>query len=233
MFFVLKKDGKLRMVVDYQAVNKATIPDVYPLPLIQQTINELGSSVYYSTFDLPGAYQLLRVLKQYVKNTAFCTQYGMFKSTVVRDGLRNAPAVFQHCVKTMPVPHDLRSSRAFIGFVAYYCHFIANFSKLALPITDLMKKNVPFVWGPAQQGAFETLRDLLVTAPILAHYNPKLPTTIQTDALHFGWGAIISHRSEEDGLDRPIFIESGKFKDAKLRYNTTEKEFLAIVNAFT
>jgi hypothetical protein len=71
MFFVPKKDGKLRMVVDYRAVNEVTIPDVYPLPLISQTINELGSSVYYSTFDLPGAYQLLRVLEQFVKNTAF------------------------------------------------------------------------------------------------------------------------------------------------------------------
>jgi hypothetical protein len=133
----------------------------------------------------------------------------------------------------MPVPHDLRSSRAFVGFVAYYRRFIPNFSKLASPITDLTKKNVPFVWGPDQQNAFETLRDLLITAPILAHYNPRLPTTIQTDASHFGWGAIISQKSEEDGLERPISIESGKFKDAELRYNTTEKEFLAIVNAFT
>jgi hypothetical protein len=98
---------------------------------------------------------------------------------------------------------------------------------------DLTKKNVPFIWGPDQQNAFETLRDLLITAPILAHYNPNLPTTIQTDASHFGWGAIILQKSEEDGLERPISIESGKFKDAELQYNTTEKEFLAIVNAFT
>lgn len=314
MFFVPKKDGKLRMVVDYRAVNEVTIPDVYPLPLISQTINELGSSVYYSTFDLPGAYQLLRVLEQFVKNTAFRTQYGMFESVVVRDGLRNAPAVFQHflndvfrpvlgkgvviyiddilvhattldelraitktvfdlarranlffkaskchfeqtsviflglkisskgietdpakieAVKSMPVPHDLRSSRAFVGFVAYYRRFIPSFSKIASPITDLTKKNIPFVWGDKQQFAFDSLRKLLITAPILAHYDPTLETTIQTDASHYGWGAIISQKSKDDGLERPIAIESGKFKDAELRYNTTEKEFLAIVNVFT
>ncbi len=71
MFFVKKKDGRLRMVVDYRAINEVTIPNVYPLPLISQTINELGNSVYYSTFDLPGAYQLLRVVEKYVKYTAF------------------------------------------------------------------------------------------------------------------------------------------------------------------
>jgi hypothetical protein len=313
MFFVKKKDGRLRMVVDYRAINEVTIPDVYPLPLISQTINELGSSVYYSTFDLPGAYQLLRVIEKYVKYTAFRTQYGMFESTVVRDGLRNAPAVFQHfltdvfrpvlgrgvviyiddilvhaktleelrrltsqvfdlareanlffkasksffeqesviflglkisgkgvetdpakieAVKSYPVPTDLRSSRGFIGFVGYYRRFITNFSKVASPITDLTRKNEPFVWTDERQLAFETLRDALITAPILAHYDPTLETTMQTDALHFGWGVIIS-QIHPDGLEHPISIESGKFKDAELRYTTTEKEFLAIVEGFS
>jgi hypothetical protein len=147
-------------------------------------------------------------------------------------GVETDPAKIES-VKTLPVPHNLQSLRAFIGFVSYYCQFIPNFSKIAAPITDLTKKGVPFVWTGIQQAAFKTLCDLLITALILAHYDPMLETTIQTDASHYGWGAIISQRSKEDGLERPISIESGKFKDAELRYNTTDKEFLAIVNAFT
>nr|XP_031857102.1 uncharacterized protein CI109_007532 [Kwoniella shandongensis]KAA5524173.1 hypothetical protein CI109_007532 [Kwoniella shandongensis] len=95
-FFVPKKDGKYRMVVDYRKLNNATIPDAYPLPLISQIILDLSKSKWFSKFDLPSAYQLLRMAKGFEKLTAFRTQFGMFESTVVRDGLRNAPAGYQH-----------------------------------------------------------------------------------------------------------------------------------------
>ncbi len=95
-FFVPKKNGQYRMVVDYRHLNSQTIADVYPLPLIAQIFNEVRKAKYFTRFDLVGAYQLLRVKEEHVHRTAFRTQYGMFESLVVRDGLRNAPAVFQH-----------------------------------------------------------------------------------------------------------------------------------------
>ena len=95
-FFVAKKDGRWRMVVDFRRLNIATIPDAYPLPLISQIIGDLAKSKFFTKLDLVGAYQLLRVAEGYEFLTAFRTPMGMYESLVVRDGLRNAPAVFQH-----------------------------------------------------------------------------------------------------------------------------------------
>jgi transposase InsO family protein len=95
-FFVPKKDGKFRMVVDFRTLNAATVPDVYPLPLINQTYIDLARAKFYTILDLVSAYQQCRIAKGYEHLTAFRTQFGMFESLVVRDGLRNAPAVFQH-----------------------------------------------------------------------------------------------------------------------------------------
>ena len=312
-FFTLKKDGTWRMVVDYRRLNEATIPDVYPLPLISQLTNELSKAKFFSKFDLVGAYQLLRVLEPFVPLTAFRTQYGMYESLVMRDGLRNAPAVFQHflnevfkkflgrgvvvyiddlllyaenldelrrlthevfkltrgaslymkakkcqfettsitflgfvisengiqtdpekvkAVQEFPQPRDLRESRSFIGLVSYYRRFVPNFSKIAAPITSLTRKDVPFEWGTAQQDAFQALKDMLASAPVLAHYDPTRETILQTDASHFGWGFVISQINAETGLEHPVAIESGRFTGAQLNYSTSEKEFLAIVEAF-
>ena len=147
------------------------------------------------------------------------------------DGVETDPAKIE-AVKNYPVPTDLRSSRGFIGFVGYYRRFIENFSSIASPITDLTRKNEPFIWTPERQSAFEILRDKLISAPILHHYDPTLETTMHTDASHFGWGVVIS-QIHPDGLEHPISIESGKFKNAELCYQTTEKEFLAIVEGFS
>ncbi|KAK4683964.1 putative transposase, partial [Tremellales sp. Uapishka_1] len=95
-FFVPRKDGRHRMVVDFRRLNAATVPDAYPLPLISQITDQLSKSRIFTKLDLVGAYQLLRIAEGYEHLTAFRTQFGMFESLVVRDGLRNAPAVFQH-----------------------------------------------------------------------------------------------------------------------------------------
>jgi hypothetical protein len=83
MFFVPKKDGRWRMVVDYRKINEETIPDAYPLPLISQITNDLSKAKFFTKLDLVGAYQLLRMALGQEPLTAFRTQYGMFKSLVV------------------------------------------------------------------------------------------------------------------------------------------------------
>jgi len=95
-FFVKKKDGRLRMVVDYRHLNSMTVKDVYPLPLISQVFSELRDAKYFTKLDLVGAYQLLRMKEGHEPLTAFQTPFGMFESLVMRDGLCNAPASFQH-----------------------------------------------------------------------------------------------------------------------------------------
>jgi len=96
MFFVPKKDGQLHLVLDYRKLNSATVKNAYPLPLISQILAELHEAKSFTKPDHVGAYQLLRMVPGYEELIAYRTQYGMFESLVMRDGLCNAPASFQH-----------------------------------------------------------------------------------------------------------------------------------------
>ena len=96
IFFVKKKDGSLRMCMDYRGLNKVTIKNQYPLPLISRLLNQLGQAKIYTKIDLRRAYNLVRVREGDEWKTAFRTRYGHFEYLVMPFGLTNAPAIFQH-----------------------------------------------------------------------------------------------------------------------------------------
>uniref|UniRef100_A0A8C5R0Q2 ribonuclease H n=1 Tax=Leptobrachium leishanense TaxID=445787 RepID=A0A8C5R0Q2_9ANUR len=98
IFFVNKKDGGLRPCVDYRELNKITIKNRYPLPLIPELLERLQKACIYSKLDLRGAYNLVRVREGDEWKTAFRTRYGHFEYTVMPYGLCNAPATFQHLI---------------------------------------------------------------------------------------------------------------------------------------
>ena len=96
IFFVKKKNGSLRLVVDYRGLNKVTIRNRYALPLIPNLLERLSGAKYFTKLDLRGAYNLVRIRPGDEWKTAFRTRYGHFEYTVMPFGLTNAPAVFQH-----------------------------------------------------------------------------------------------------------------------------------------
>lgn len=96
ILFVKKKDGTLRLCVDYRGLNKITIKNRYPLPLISDLLDRLRVAKVYTKIDLRGAYNLLRIAKGEEWKTAFRTRYGLFEYKVMPFGLTNAPASFQH-----------------------------------------------------------------------------------------------------------------------------------------
>jgi hypothetical protein len=96
IFFVKKKDGSLRLVVDYRGLNKVTIRNRYALPLISSLLERIGGAKHFTKIDLRGAYNLVRIRPGDEWKTAFRTRYGHFEYTVMPFGLTNAPAVFQH-----------------------------------------------------------------------------------------------------------------------------------------
>lgn len=95
ILFVKKSDGSLRLCVDYRGLNKITIKNRYPLPLIQESLDRLKSAKYFSKLDLRGAYNLIRINPGEEWKTAFRTRYGLFEYLVMPFGLCNAPASFQ------------------------------------------------------------------------------------------------------------------------------------------
>ena len=96
IFFVKKKDGSLRLVVDYRGLNKVTIRNRYALPLISSLLERLSGAKFFTKLDLRGAYNLVRIRPGDEWKTAFRTRYGHFEYTVMPFGLTNAPTVFQH-----------------------------------------------------------------------------------------------------------------------------------------
>jgi len=90
-----KKDGKKRMVIDYHSLNKQTIKNNYPLPLITDLINNMGSKKVFTKMDLRWGFNNVRIKERDEWKRAFTTYVGSFKPTVMFFGMTNSPATFQ------------------------------------------------------------------------------------------------------------------------------------------
>jgi hypothetical protein len=98
ILFVKKKDGSLRLCVDYRGLNKVTIRIHYPLPLIPELLDHLRTGQVFSKIDLERAYNLVHIRPGHEWKTAFRTRYGLFEYRVMPFGLTTSPAVFQHLI---------------------------------------------------------------------------------------------------------------------------------------
>ncbi len=95
ILFIKKKDGSLRLAVDYRGLNHITRKDCYPLPLIPDLLDQLRTAHIFMKIDLWGVYNLVRIAEGDEWKTAFCTRYGSYEFQVMHYSLTNAPASFQ------------------------------------------------------------------------------------------------------------------------------------------
>ena len=135
-------------------------------------------------------------------------------------------------------PQNLKDVRAFLGFTEFYRYFIPNYSKIARPLIKLTKKAVPFHWDEAQLKAFETLKSLMCSRPVLKQPNYTRPFFLSTDASAYGVGAVLSQEGEinprtKKPTQQPIAYYSATFTPTERNYDIYERELLAIIKALT
>ena len=326
---VRKKNGSLRLCVDYRKLNSKTVRDCFPLPRICESLDSLNGAKWFTTLDLASGFNQVAVSEDDKHKTAFITPFGLFEYNRMPFGLCNAPATFQRLmqsclndqifqillvyiddiivfsetydehlsrldrvlarlsqhglkirmdkckflqrevsylgytvsdkgvstdpdkvavVKEWKVPESVKELRSFLGFASYYRRFIKNFAKIAGPLHDLqntclhnIKKNKgkcrPFSeqWNIDHQVAFDKLRILLTTAPVLGYADFTKPFIVETDASNLGLGAVLS-QEDENGKARVISYASRRLRPPEKNmenYSSMKLELLALKWAVT
>ncbi len=162
----------------------------------------------------------------------FFTKKVEYLGHFIRPGTLEADTANVKCLQDAVPPTTKTEVRSFLGMANYYRRFIENFSKKAAPLNDLLQKNAPdkFDLNDAQQEAFTTLIDEILSPQILALPKKDLPYSVDTDASDYGIGCAL-FQTDEEGIRRPIGFWSRTLNPAEKNYSATERECLAAVFA--
>ncbi|MBW0572976.1 hypothetical protein O181_112691 [Austropuccinia psidii MF-1] len=126
-----------------------------------------------------------------------------------------------------PQPKNIKALQSFLVFANVYHCFIKNYSKKISALTSLLKKDYPFIFNEEALSQFQILKEAFTTAPLLSHFNPSLPTIVETDAYDYSLGAVLSQVNESG--KHPIAFDSRKLLPAELNYELHDRELLGIV----
>ncbi len=149
---------------------------------------------------------------------------------VVGRGEVRPKAAKVEAILEFPLPQNKRELMRFLGMTGFFRKFCENYSAIAAPLTDLLKKDRPFRWTEDSQASFNKLKALLSNSPVLRSPSFDHPFHLSVDACDQGIGAVL-FQDYEDGIRRPVGYFSKKLNRHQKRYSTIEKEALALVLA--
>ncbi|MBW0550254.1 hypothetical protein O181_089969 [Austropuccinia psidii MF-1] len=252
VLFVKKKDGGLCLCVDYCKLNALTRKNRYPGFPIKQLLTIFNGSTIFSKIDLCGAYNLLIIKEGDEHLTAFQTKYGSYEYLVMPFGLTNAPVSFQNLVNDIfadlldvfvvvylnDIMVSSSSAEEHVKYVASVLQRLRDNSVFAKASKCVFHASSVEYMGyvvssdginmdSSKIHQFQLLKEAFTTASIVSHFNPSLPTIIETDASDYALGAVLSQVN--DSGKHPIAFDSCKLFPAELNYEIHDKELLGIV----
>lgn len=145
------------------------------------------------------------------------------------EGLRPGIAKLE-AVQKFPLPTSAKNVHSFIGLCSFFRRFIPGFAQVANPLYKLLRKDVPFNFDDKCLLAFESLKNLLTSAPVLSIYDPARETELHTDASKLGFGAVLLQR-QDDRKFHPVAYFSKSSGDEHTHLHSFELETLAVVYA--
>ncbi|MBW0504765.1 hypothetical protein O181_044480 [Austropuccinia psidii MF-1] len=215
---------------------------------MNQLLTVFNRSTIFSKIDLPGAYNLLRIKEGDEHLTAFRTKYGSFEYLVMPFGFPNAPAAFQNLVNkifadfldvfvlvylddTMVFSSSEQEDVKHVASVLQRLRDNNLFAKafkcvLHSSSVEYLGYVVSMDGLKMDSSKFQLLKEAFTTAPILSHFNPSLPTIVETDASDYALGAIMSQVNESG--KHPIAYDSCKLLPGELNYEIHDKDPLGM-----
>jgi hypothetical protein len=162
------------------------------------------------------------------KCTFRMTEITFLGHLISADGIKPDPRKIEAILK-MPTPSSKTELQRFLGMINYLGKFLPNLSKETAPLRQLLEKDVQWRFEQPHETAINTLKKMITSSPVLAYYEPKLPTRVTTDASKAGLGAVLEQNYE--GEWKPIAFASRAMTQCEQHYAQIEKETLAIVFA--